>query len=112
MKQAIIIRSDLKMGKGKIASQAAHASISAFMNAPGSVRDRWMSEGMSKIVLKVPNESELLKICSAAKRAKLPCELIHDRGLTQVEPGSATAVGIGPADDEDIDRITSKLKLL
>jgi len=112
MKQAIIIRSDLKMGKGKIASQAAHASIAAYLDANGAARDRWKSGGMAKIVLKVSSESELTKLHSAAKRAGLPSELIMDRGLTQIEPGTTTAVAIGPAEDDVIDKITGKLKLL
>jgi PTH2 family peptidyl-tRNA hydrolase len=112
MKQAIIVRTDLKMGKGKIAAQSAHASIAAFLHATEIARERWVGEGMAKIVLKVANEDELRKIHATAKRAKLPTELIVDRGLTQIEPGTATAVGIGPAEDEAVDKITGKLKLL
>jgi len=112
MKQAIVVRSDLKMGKGKIAAQASHASIAAFLKATEIKRELWLGMGMAKVVLKVSSEEELNKIYAAAKRAKLPAELIADRGLTQLEPGTATAVGIGPADDADIDKITGKLKLL
>lgn len=112
MKQAIVLRTDLKMGKGKLVSQGAHASISAFIRATEIARERWVGEGMAKITLKVSSESELREIYSAAKRAKLPAELITDRGLTQLEPGTATAVGIGPAEDAAIDKITGKLKLL
>lgn len=112
MKQAIVIRTDLKMGKGKIAAQVAHASISAFLHATEIARERWVAGGMAKIVLKVSSESELSKIHAAAKRAKLPSEMIIDRGLTQIEPGTATAAGIGPGDDDAIDKITGKLKLL
>jgi len=38
--------------------------------------------------------------------------LINDRGLTQLEPGTATCVGVGPGPDDRIDGITGKLKLL
>jgi len=41
------------MGKGKIAAQASHASVSAFMKAKESDRNEWIDEGMKKIVLKV-----------------------------------------------------------
>lgn len=112
MKQAIVLRNDLKMGKGKLVAQGSHASVCAFLRASEICRERWLAEGMAKIVLKVGSESELKAILAAAKRAKLPAELIVDRGLTQLEPGTATAVGIGPANESDIDKITGKLKLL
>jgi len=111
MKQAIIIRTDLEMDKGKQVSQGAHASIASFLLSPKEKQERWLKEGMKKIVLKVKTESELIEIFKAAKREKLPCEIINDAGLTQIEP-SKTAVGIGPDADEKIDKITGKLKLL
>ncbi|MDG6985872.1 MAG: peptidyl-tRNA hydrolase [Nitrososphaerota archaeon] len=115
MKQAIVVRSDLGMGKGKIAAQAAHASLSA-AEASRSKRDEWYStwkeEGQAKVVLKVGSEADLREIFQKARKAGLPASLIEDRGLTQVEPGTATCVGIGPAPDSAIDGITGNLKLL
>ena len=112
MKQAIIVRKDLKMGKGKIASQTSHASISSYLKAKKSDKERWIKSGMKKVVLRISDEKEIMKLYKIAKKEKLPCELIRDRGLTQIEPGSITALGIGPVDDKKIDKITSKLKLL
>jgi PTH2 family peptidyl-tRNA hydrolase len=112
MKQAIIIRTDLKMGKGKIASQCSHASIAAFLNASKEDKEEWVSGGMKKIILKASGEKELMNLFKEAKKEKLPSELIRDAGLTQIEPGSMTALGIGPAEDGKIDKITGKLKLL
>ena len=112
MKQAILIRTDLKMDKGKIASQTAHASISAFLKSDELDRRKWIKEGMKKIVLKVTSDKELREFYKLAKKEKLPSELIADRGLTQIKPGSITALGIGPADDKKLDKITGKLKLL
>jgi len=112
MKQAILIRTDLKMDKGKIASQSAHASISAFLKSEEVDSRIWIREGMKKIVLKVASEKELKEFFKLAKKEKLPCELIMDRGLTQIKPGTITALGIGPAENKKIDKITGKLKLL
>ncbi len=112
MKQAIVVRTDLDMGKGKIAAQTSHASIAALRRAKEEDADEWDSQGMKKVVLKVPSKEALLKVFDEAKRAGLPTAIIKDAGLTQIEPGSPTAVGIGPADDEEIDKITGKLKLL
>jgi PTH2 family peptidyl-tRNA hydrolase len=112
MKQAIIIRTDLKMDKGKIASQCAHASVSAFIESGKRKQDAWLNQGMKKIVLKVKTKKELLSMCRKAKAAKLKCVIITDAGRTQIEPGTMTALGIGPDSDVKIDKVTSKLKLL
>lgn len=110
MKQAIVVRTDLKMSKGKIASQVSHASLAAFFESKKP--EEWIKTGMKKIVLKVSSEEELINLYKKAKKEKLPCELISDRGLTQVKAGSITVLGIGPAEDKRIDKITGKLKLL
>jgi len=115
MKQAIVVRSDIRMGKGKLAAQVAHASLSAAEEA-SSKRSywyrEWREEGQAKIVLKVGSESELQELFRKAKSSRLPAALVQDRGLTQLEPGTTTCLGIGPAPEEDLDRITGKLKLL
>lgn len=100
------------MGKGKIASQSAHASLASFLKSDDLAKNIWLREGMKKIVLKVRNEKEILELYKKAKKDKISCELIKDKGLTQVEAGSITALGIGPADEKKIDKITGKLKLL
>jgi len=112
MKQAIIIRNDLKMGKGKIASQCAHASVAAFLKSRKYNRDKWVKKGMKKIVLKISSEKNLIKLYKKGKEEKIPCEVITDAGLTQIEPGTITALGMGPDKDEKIDKIIKNLKLL
>jgi len=112
MKQAIVLRTDLKMGKGKLVSQGSHASIAAFLKSGPEKQKAWREEGSKKVVLKVKDEDELVKIYRAAVSAKLAAVLIIDRGLTQVPESTTTAVGIGPDDDGKIDKITGKLKLL
>ena len=115
MKQAIVVRTDLGMGKGKVAAQVAHASLAAAEAAQlkrGRWYEEWKSGGQAKVVLKVSSEGELREIFQKAKQAGLPSSYVEDRGLTQVEPGSATCVGIGPAPEGQIDEITGKLKLL
>jgi len=112
MKQAILIRTDLKMDKGKLCSQSCHASIAAFLKADKNIREEWINEGMKKIVLKVFSEKEIKEYLKLAKKEKLHCALINDAGLTQIEPGTITALGIGPDKDEKIDKITGKLRLL
>ncbi|MDH5402960.1 MAG: peptidyl-tRNA hydrolase Pth2 [Candidatus Heimdallarchaeota archaeon] len=114
-KQVIIIRNDLKMGKGKIAAQASHASVIASLNAKKNNStwfDAWMRIGMKKIVVKVNSEGELEQLFQIAVRNKLPRAFINDAGHTQLAPGTATAAAIGPAPDSLIDPITKSLSLL
>ncbi|MDG6953599.1 MAG: peptidyl-tRNA hydrolase [Nitrososphaerota archaeon] len=114
MKQVIVVRSDLKMGKGKIAAQAAHASLSAAEMAQRKPAwyEVWKEEGQAKVVLRTQSEAELRELFQRAKRAGLPAALVEDRGLTQVEPGTVTCLGIGPGPDGEIDAITGNLRLL
>ena len=120
-KQAILLRKDLNLSKGKAIVQGAHASVEAFAIAgrrgaagPGrrSEVDEWLREGMKKVVLEVANEKELVRHFQKAKDSGLPASLITDAGLTQIPPGTKTAVGVGPGKNEDIDKITGELKLL
>ncbi|MFA6214275.1 MAG: peptidyl-tRNA hydrolase Pth2 [Candidatus Micrarchaeia archaeon] len=114
LKQAIIIRSDLGMGKGKMAGQTAHASVSAYAlsrsRTPEAAKE-WEEEGQKKIVLKVGGEEELLALYERMKR-EIPCALIRDAGHTQLEPGTITCFGAGPADEALINKYTRELKLL
>ena len=112
MKQAIIIRTDLKMGKGKIAGQVAHAAVRAYKFSDQRNKIVWFAEGEVKIVLKVKTEQELLNLIKKCEESGLSCLPVHDAGKTQIEPNTLTAIGIGPYDNEDIDKITEGLKLL
>lgn len=113
-KQVIILRSDLGMGKGKLCAQCAHASIESFLKSKSknsTLTQEWLDSGMPKVVLKIDNEKELIALFERAKR-EVPACLITDAGRTQIEPGSKTAVGLGPFDEKVLDRYTGHLKLL
>tara|TARA_Y100000310_G_C20567552_1_gene756299 strand:- start:494 stop:832 length:339 start_codon:yes stop_codon:yes gene_type:complete len=112
MKQAILVRVDLNMSKGKTSAQVAHASVEAVQNSDKNSVNVWRSEGAKKVVLKVANEKELLDFHRKARVAKLSTALITDAGRTEVAPGTKTCLGIGPDKDERIDKITSSLKML
>jgi PTH2 family peptidyl-tRNA hydrolase len=103
------------MGKGKIAVQVGHATISAAeetrLKRPEWWRE-WLNEGQCKVVVKVNSESELQELRRGAEELGLASTIIHDRGLTQVEPGTPTCIGIGPAPAETVDKLTGTLPLL
>lgn len=111
MKQAIIINSDVKMSKGKTASQAAHASIGAYEMAKSHDVGLWRKQGMPKIVLKA-TQKQLVELCNLVAESCTPYYLVHDAGLTQVEPGTITALALGPDFKADIDEYIKDLKLL
>jgi PTH2 family peptidyl-tRNA hydrolase len=114
-KQAIVVRADLGMGKGKLAAQSSHASLSAYKKAQRQdpeVAHEWEMEGQKKVVLKVQSEAELIDYFQKAKAAGIPCELIRDAGHTQVEPGTLTCMAAGPWNEGELDAIFGKLKLL
>ena len=67
---------------------------------------------MKKICLGVESKAELIDIYNKAKEANLPVYTVTDAGHTELEPGTVTCLAIGPAKDEDIDKITGNLKLL
>lgn len=111
-KQAIVMRKDLKWGKGKLAAHAAHASLGAALASSENVVQAWNSEGAKKIVLKADSEKDIRILEKTAKREGLVCFLVRDAGKTQLKPGTVTALGIGPAVENEIDEVTGKLKLL
>jgi peptidyl-tRNA hydrolase, PTH2 family len=112
MKQAIVVNQALKLPKGKLAAQVAHAAVGSFVLADDDVRVDWLEEGMPKVVLQVSDESELLRLRDLALEQGIPAVLIEDAGRTVVPAGTITCLGLGPAPDEELDRLTGELKLL
>ncbi len=114
MKQVILVRTDLDMGRGKMCAQVAHASLEAYkkvlMERPEWVRE-WEEGGCKKIVLRVKDERELIELYERARR-EIPGVIIRDAGHTQLPPGTITSAGFGPAPDELLDRFFGDLKLL
>ena len=112
LKQVILIRQDLKLPKGKMAAQAAHASVEAVLRSEKDSVKEWRMSGMAKIVLKLSDLKELHKYNQLAKDAGLITATITDAGRTVIAPGTLTCMAIGPDQDEAIDEIISELKLM
>ncbi|KAJ8296398.1 putative peptidyl-tRNA hydrolase 2 [Rhodotorula toruloides] len=74
-KLVLVVRSDLNMTKGKIAAQC----------------------GQAKIAVKCESEEELEILQASAKSLGVCARSIQDAGRTQVDPGTTTVLGIGPA---------------
>jgi PTH2 family peptidyl-tRNA hydrolase len=111
-KQCIIVRDDLKLSKGKLAVQVAHAAVSASEFADRDAYEAWKEGGQKKVVLRVPTLQDLFELKEVARKKRLSTALIQDAGLTEVPPGTVTVLGIGPGEVTELDRITGHLKLL
>jgi len=127
-KQVIIIRKDLKMRRGKEIAQGAHASIKVILDMMEIVSNEnsmkmnlntndkhiisWISGKFTKIALYVDSENELMEMYQKAVGNNLPCALIIDEGRTEFGGVSTTTcIAIGPADTEEINRISGHLRL-
>lgn len=117
MKLVFVVRTDLGIGKGKLASQCSHAAVTCYQKllstSPKTLR-LWELKGQPKIVLKTEEDGEqyLLQLCDKAKALGLVTAIIRDAGKTQIESGTVTVLGIGPGESFIIDQITKHLKLL
>ncbi|XP_054610817.1 peptidyl-tRNA hydrolase 2, mitochondrial [Dunckerocampus dactyliophorus] len=113
-KMILVVRSDLKMGKGKVAAQCSHAAVAAYKQVQRRNPDllkQWEYCGQPKVVVKSPDEDTLIHLLGHAKEVGLPVSLIQDAGRTQIAPGSRTVLGIGPGPSDLIDKVTGDLKL-
>ena len=112
LKQVIVVRDDLKLSRGKLAVQVAHAAVIGYLRSDPAVRRRWIDEGQKKVVLKVKSLEELMGIKYRAERENLVVGIVQDAGLTEIPPGTITAVVIGPDEEKRIDKVTGSLLLL
>lgn len=114
MKQVIVMRTDLNMRKGKVAAQAAHASLGAVLPNQDDERvQRWLGGSFTKVCVQVDSEENLLALHSLAERRGLITCLITDNGKTEFHGvATRTCVAIGPDENDVIDEITGGLKLL
>lgn len=106
-KQAILIRTDVDMGTGKVAAQACHASVSAVKKAWRSKNPAykaWEANNAIKVCLAVEGEQALMTIREQARDAGLPTAVV-------VDATERTVLAIGPGASKDIDAITQQLKL-
>ena len=122
-KQVIVVRKDLNMRKGKIAAQAAHASMGAILSLCKQDGNRlilemdertqpWLTGRFKKICVYVNSEEELLSIYEQAKEAGLITSLIQDAGLTEFGGVKTyTSVAVGPDREDHIDKICGSLPL-
>ena len=114
-KLVVAVRTDLDMGRGKLAAQVGHASVEAALAAKSRrprAFEEWFASGQPKVVVKVASLKELTELISTASHRDVPVHVIKDAGRTQIDPGTVTCCGFGPAEEGVLDSITGHLKLL
>ena len=113
-KMVLVVRNDLKMGKGKVAAQCGHAAIGAYrqmLSKDPKTLHKWENIGAMKVVVKAQDEEMLFKVANEAISAGLNIHIVRDAGRTQIAPGSKTVLCIGPGPSDTIDKVTGDLKL-
>jgi PTH2 family peptidyl-tRNA hydrolase len=113
MKQVIVLRTDLKMRRGKEIAQGAHASMAAILPCMDHpyVKE-WLVGKFTKIAVGCDSEAELHSIAAAAKALGLPCAAIQDSGATEFNGVPTwTAVAVGPGPEALVNEVTGSLKL-
>lgn len=123
-KLVLVVRTDLGMTKGKIAAQCGHATLACYKqlsraaakNGPASTEarllQRWERHGQAKVAVQVKGVEEMDLLLGKAQSLGVTAEVIVDAGRTQIDPGSTTVLGVGPAPKSMVDQITGHLKLL
>ncbi|KAL2759554.1 hypothetical protein ACRALDRAFT_1028124 [Sodiomyces alcalophilus JCM 7366] len=123
-KLVLVVRTDLGMTKGKIAAQCSHATLACYKslsraaakNGPSSpearILSRWERLGQAKIAVQTKTEEELRNLQKTARDMGVTAEVIADAGRTQIDAGSLTVLGVGPAPRSLVDKVTGHLKLL
>jgi len=108
---------------GKYVAQGAHASVGAIFALGNTVEDNfviplenpfvreWIIGNFKKITCYVDSDDALIEIYKNARQAGIACSIIRDAGLTEFNEPTLTAVGIGPDNEIEIDKITGHLKL-
>ncbi|KAM3498431.1 hypothetical protein MY10362_008246 [Beauveria mimosiformis] len=120
-KLVLVVRTDLGMTKGKIAAQCSHATLACYKaladnpdpdSTERKMLARWEKYGQAKIAVQVKSQDDMLQLCRKARGMGLTAEVVKDAGRTQIEAGSMTVLGVGPAPRSLIDEVTGHLKLL
>ena len=99
----VVLRKDLRLGKGKFCTQSAHAIVTLIPERG----KKWNFEKKPVEIWTVKDEENLLSIYRQAQKLKVNCTLIRDAGKTQIAPGTKTAVGLGPINEAIFEKIVS-----
>lgn len=114
-KMVIVTRKDLNLSLGKLAAQVAHAAVACALETKSQNSKwfkKWNDEGSKKAVVKVDDLDDFYSLKKKAEGLKIVAHIVIDAGHTEIPAGTKTVLGIGPAPNNIIDKVTGDLPLL
>ena len=105
----IVLNDALGLSEERWGAQVAYASIGAFIESGRSNRKAWLKEGRPKTVLSAFDEKDLRDLLSNAERLKLPVYVVGEQGRVASLADTLFCLGIGPAPNAQIDKLTGVL---
>lgn len=115
LKMVLVVRTDLKMGKGKMCAQCGHAVAGIMEDLvyfDRALLEQWTDNAQPKIAVKIKTQEALIKLRQKARELYLPNYLVMDAGRTQIAAGSLTVLAIGPGPIDLVNQVTGGLSLL
>ncbi len=113
-KMVLVVSRDLKLSPGKLAVQVSHAAVKCALDSKENNKffNKWYREGQKKVVVKCEDLEHMEFLKKMAENEDLTTCLVRDAGMTEIEPGTVTCLGIGPGPNNLMDKITGDLSLL
>ncbi len=113
IRMAAIFRADIAIPIGKMLAQAGHAFLSAYIECNDeTLKNSYIENGQTKIVLEAPNLETLFRIQKKAKDKGVPAVIIKDAGRTVFNEPTFTCLGLGPMDKTSYNNLTRGLDLV
>jgi peptidyl-tRNA hydrolase len=105
------------MSPGKITSQAGHAYLGAFLEAQVKrpfIAEQYAAESPGTKVCLRASGQQLFRAKQLLEEAGLPCYLVIDSGCANFFNGepTPTALGFGPATEDELPKYIQRLQLL
>lgn len=115
----ILVNEDIKIGKGKLGGQTAHAACTYiyrnYLRSYSGERVYITDEMMNFLDDYMQVQKKIILSCPQKKLEELEKEgsyiVIRDKGLTQLEPNTLTCVCVGIY-DKDLDEVPDWIKEL
>ena len=111
----LAVRTDIRMSRGKLATQAGHAyswlTVEALKSNEATMA-AYLSASTPKISVKAKNEQALRRVEAECKTAGIPCYLVVDAGRTELNGPTATVCAFGPAYRSKLPKFLQGLQLL
>lgn len=119
----LLVRDDLDMPAGKLATQSGHAymnlAIQMIQRSSNSMypdfKDRissYLNSGQAKITVRVKNLDALERALEECKAADIPCNSVRDEGRTIFTEPTITVMAVGPCYRDELPKFVQRLQLL